>query len=272
LTYTSGISNIITNTLVLAVPVPLLFRVKLRLRQKIGVSVLYFFGGIGSSMSYVTQEQSLLTTHLNPAFVIVASALRFATQLLNVSVPQAIGWSQIEISLAIILACAPMSTKLMFIPLINPKDIEKVSKTGDTPTSAGPKCLIRPAALSEKPRLYEPTGPQQLTAVRPLAQQQQEQHGQQLGQQQPQQLYTGAAALPPVPNRSMSDAGREAAGRVEGCALEEGTLSVEAMGTLNGLSRGGRAPREISTPDYQRLKVVRAEVNGQSIWEVRLPP
>jgi len=189
-----------------------------------------------------------------------------------VSVPQAIGWSQIEISLAIILACAPMSTKLMFIPLIDPKDIEKVSKTGDTLTPAGPKCLIRPAALAEKPRLYEPTGPQQLTAVRPLAQQRQEQHEQQLGQQHAQQkLYTGVATLPPVPNRSMPDVEGEIAGGVEECALEEGTLSVEA-GTLNGLSRGSRAPREISTPDYQRLKVVRAEVNGQSVWEVRLPP
>lgn len=205
--------------------------------------------------------------------MIVASALRFATQLLNVSVPQAIGWSQIEISLAIILACAPMSTKLMFIPLIDPKDVEKVSQMGDTLNSTGPKCLIRPAALSEKPRPFEPTGPQQLTTVRPLAQQQQEQREQQLGRQQPQQeLCAGMAALPPVLNRSMSDAGRKAAGGVEECALEERTLGVGAMGALNDLGRGSRAPREISTPDYQRLKVVRAEVNGQSIWEVRLPP
>jgi hypothetical protein len=45
LTFTSGISNIVTNTLVLAVPVPLLVRANLTLRQRIGVSVLYFFGG-----------------------------------------------------------------------------------------------------------------------------------------------------------------------------------------------------------------------------------
>src|SRR5690554_1985813 len=71
LTYTSGISNIVTNTLVLAVPVPLLLRATLTRRQKIGLSVLYFFG----------------------AFVVMGSALRFVTQLLNVSVPQAMGWS-----------------------------------------------------------------------------------------------------------------------------------------------------------------------------------
>ncbi|RPA92992.1 hypothetical protein L873DRAFT_1793939 [Choiromyces venosus 120613-1] len=169
-----------------------------------------------------------------------------------------------------------MSTKLLFIPLINPKDIEKVSQMGDTPTSTGPECLIRPAVLSEKPKPYEPTGPQQLTAVRPIVpqQQQQKQLGQQLEQQQqqpqPQQkLYTGVAALPPVPNRSLSDAERKAAGRLEKCALEERTLNVGTMGILDDLSRGSRAPREISSPDYQRLKVVRAEVNGQSIWEVR---
>ncbi|KAG0131163.1 hypothetical protein HOY82DRAFT_346861 [Tuber indicum] len=167
-----------------------------------------------------------------------------------------------------------MSTKLMFIPLIDPKDVERVSQMGDTPTSARPKSLIRPAALSEKPKLYEPVGPQQLTAVRPPVQQQpreqHEQHEQQLGQQQPQKkLYTGVAALPPVPNRSTSGAGGKAPGRMQKRVQDERTLSVETVGTLDDLSRGSRAPREISSPDYQRLKVVRAEVNGQSIWEVR---
>lgn len=49
LTFTSGISNILTNTLVLAVPVPLLFRANLTLRERIGLSILYFFGGISQA-------------------------------------------------------------------------------------------------------------------------------------------------------------------------------------------------------------------------------
>ncbi|KAI5858551.1 hypothetical protein BZA05DRAFT_7102 [Tricharina praecox] len=97
LTYASGISNIVTNTLVLLVPIPLLLRITLTRSQKIGLSILYFFG----------------------ASVILTSALRFVTQLLNVSNQQAMGWSQMEVSLALLLASAPMAIKLLFLPLLD---------------------------------------------------------------------------------------------------------------------------------------------------------
>ncbi|CCX14887.1 Similar to hypothetical protein AOL_s00004g290 [Arthrobotrys oligospora ATCC 24927]; acc. no. EGX54257 [Pyronema omphalodes CBS 100304] len=91
LVYTSGLSNIITNTLVLSIPIPLLLRAQLRPNQRLGVLFLYLFG----------------------ALVILFSALRFVTQLLNVSLPQAMGWSQMELSLALLLACAPMAVKVL---------------------------------------------------------------------------------------------------------------------------------------------------------------
>ena len=179
--------------------------------------------------------------------MIVASALRFATQLLNVSVPQAIGWSQIEISLAIILACAPMSTKLLFTPLIDACDIEKVAKrqTGGTPTYL-PRRLGQ--ASSQKPRPYEQEGPQQLVNVR-----------------RPQ--LVGGIGNPSGPNRSLSEAEKKTERLLDRVAQEEKSRSAGPLGSFDDLMYS-KAPREISSPDYQRLKVVRAEVNGQSIWEV----
>ncbi|KAL7266430.1 hypothetical protein RUND412_011025 [Rhizina undulata] len=185
LTYTSDVSNIITNTLVLAVPVPLLFRANLTMSQRVGVSVLYFFGG----------------------FVIMASAFRFATEILNVSVPQAIGWSQIEVSLAVILACAPMAVKMLYTPLIDP-DVEP-GKNMDT------KAIIM--------RLTNENG------------------------------------------------GMESYHRMEDYIPEEQPPNKKAPGlkvdTVTG-NRESRIVREINSPDYQKLRVVRAEVNGQSVWEV----
>ncbi|KAF3937955.1 hypothetical protein ABW19_dt0202744 [Dactylella cylindrospora] len=96
LTYGSGISNIVTDTIVLAIPVPLILQASLNKKQIRGVYVLYLCG----------------------AFVIVASVLRFVTQLMGVSMLQTMGWSQLEVSLALILACAPMGAKLLSSPLI----------------------------------------------------------------------------------------------------------------------------------------------------------
>jgi hypothetical protein len=165
LAFTSGISNIITNTLVLAVPVPLLLRATLTKQQKIGLCILYFFG----------------------AMVILASALRFVTQLLNVSMPQAMGWSQMEVSLALLLACAPMGIKILLLPLVEPKvEIERIVK--------------------EKKGLVTP---------------------------------------PDTP-----------------------AFVKQLMSERNALvGRNGGTPRP--SMDGGRLRVVRDEVNGQSVWEVR---
>ena len=48
----------------------------------------------------------------------MGSALMFVTQLLNVSVPQAMGWSQLEVSLGLVLACAPMAVKVVLMPMV----------------------------------------------------------------------------------------------------------------------------------------------------------
>lgn len=120
MTYGTGISNIITDTLVLIVPVPLLLRASLTRRQKCGLAILYLLGGmLNNTMMYFLRHEIYVLTLDSIAFVIVASALRFTTQVLNVSIQQTISWSQIEVSLALILACAPMSAKLLVHPLID---------------------------------------------------------------------------------------------------------------------------------------------------------
>ncbi|KAJ6261412.1 hypothetical protein Dda_4082 [Drechslerella dactyloides] len=96
LSFGTGISNIVTDTIVLAILVPLLMQASLSKAQIRGVICLYICG----------------------ALVIVASGLRFATQLMDVSMLQSMGWSLIEVSLALILLCAPMCAKLLSAPLI----------------------------------------------------------------------------------------------------------------------------------------------------------
>lgn len=188
LAYVSGISNIITNTLVLAVPVPLLLRARLSRNQIIGVSTLYFFG----------------------LFVIAASALRFVTQLLDVSVPQAIGWSQIEISLAILLACAPMSAKLVLQPLEQHERLKECYMSTDE--------LIRRLKLEKRAKMG----------------------------------MLNAEGGAPGKRASM----KERYARFAGLSGRGGLRSPSSEGPLK-------------SPDLQRLRVVRNEVNGQSVWEVR---
>ncbi|KAF3917845.1 hypothetical protein ABW20_dc0105964 [Dactylellina cionopaga] len=96
LTFGTGISNIVTDTMVLAILIPLLLRASLSKAQIRGVCCLYGCG----------------------ALVIVASGLRFATQLMHVSMLQSMGWSLLEVSLALILLCAPMVAKLLGAPLV----------------------------------------------------------------------------------------------------------------------------------------------------------
>ncbi|KAF3909447.1 hypothetical protein AA313_de0202602 [Arthrobotrys entomopaga] len=96
LAFGTGVSNIITNIMVLAILVPLLLQASLSKAQIRGVIGLYACG----------------------ALVLVASGLRFATQIMNVSMLQSMGWSLVEVSLALILLCAPMGAKLLGAPII----------------------------------------------------------------------------------------------------------------------------------------------------------
>ncbi|KAF3166909.1 hypothetical protein TWF788_011502 [Orbilia oligospora] len=96
LTYGTGISNIVTDTMVLAILIPLLLQASLSKSQIRGVCILYACG----------------------ALVIVASCLRFATQIMDVSMLQSMGWSLLEVSLSLILLCAPMGAKLLSAPLV----------------------------------------------------------------------------------------------------------------------------------------------------------
>ncbi|KAK6354744.1 hypothetical protein TWF696_003881 [Orbilia brochopaga] len=96
LSFGTGISNIVTDTIVLAILVPLLMQASLSKPQIRGVICLYICG----------------------ALVIIASGLRFATQLMDVSMLQSMGWSLLEVSLALILLCAPMCAKLLSAPLL----------------------------------------------------------------------------------------------------------------------------------------------------------
>lgn len=183
------------------------------------------------------------------AFVIVASALRFATQLLNVSVPQAIGWSQIEISLAIILACAPMCVKLLLAPLIDHREMEKKSEGLQfvgTPTSM----TRRPTSETSVYSLYESKSRASTNmGSSPLVQQ---------------QLAARQASFS-VPGRQSIGSELRAEQVPPKYGRKSSALSVETGLTI---AEDSRNPGDIDSPDYQRLKVVRAEVNGQSVWEV----
>ncbi|KAK6349151.1 hypothetical protein TWF730_009905 [Orbilia blumenaviensis] len=106
LTYGTGISNIVTDTMVLAILIPLLLQASLSKSQIRGVCILYACG----------------------ALVIVASCLRFATQLMDVSMLQSMGWSLLEVSLALILLCAPMGAKLLSAPLVQENGCPAVVK------------------------------------------------------------------------------------------------------------------------------------------------
>lgn len=174
--------------------------------------------------------------------MIAASALRFATQLLNVSVPQAIGWSQIEVSLAIILACAPMCVKVLLAPLVDPHEIE--NPHGSSTSLLG---RLTPEELGyvqygQKERTRADTNPS--FAERQLAMRQ--------GSfSVPTMRFHGAG---PRTEQLPSDYSK----RYSGASVDSNVAISEDVQT----------PGDISIPDYRRLKVVRAEVNGQSNWEV----
>ncbi|EWC47350.1 hypothetical protein DRE_00318 [Drechslerella stenobrocha 248] len=119
LTFGTGVSNIITDTIVLAILIPLLLQASLCKAQIRGVICLYACG----------------------ALVIVASGLRFATQLMDVSMLQSMGWSLLEVSLALILLCAPMCAKILGAPLlqeVGPPVTSKRNRNFDRRYSSSP--------------------------------------------------------------------------------------------------------------------------------------
>lgn len=178
--------------------------------------------------------------------MIVASALRFATQLLNVSVPQAVGWSQIEVSLAIILACAPMCVKLLITPLIDPHEFERASGTAqfiETPTSLTGRMI-----LEKSQHVYYENQLRKSSSMWPH-QQHQHQHDSRL-----------APFL--LAGRRKSRGGGVAA------FFERILRRWPVVRLRMGPPGPAESPRSDRGPGCQRLKVVRAEVNGQSIWRV----
>lgn len=181
------------------------------------------------------------------AFVIVASALRFATQLLNVSVPQAIGWSQIEVSLAVILACAPMCVKVLLAPLVDPREIEKAPESSQfAKTSASLVGRVKSEEsgyVQYKQRTLADTSPSSL-AQRQFAARQ------------------GSFSVPTV---RLTDS--ELSTEQSSPDYDRKYLGL-SVGSSVAISENIRTPGDISIPDYRRLRVVRAEVNGQSNWEV----
>ena len=215
-------SNIVTNALVLAVPVPLLLRAVLTRQQKLGLTVLYLFG----------------------ATVILASALRFATQLLDVSLPQAMGWSQMELSLALLLACAPMAVKLLFVPLVgddrarrdpSPRDCkDKWAGSGPGPACTTPKTAALDTPTFVRRLLMERDAI--ITAASPAA--------------------AAAATTGPQGPPCVSAAAAAAAAGAAGASGPSGEGGEDRPGKLKA--------------DHRKLRLVREEVDGQSVWEVSL--
>jgi len=159
----------------------------------------------------------------------------------NVSVPQAIGWSQVEISLAIILACAPMSAKLLIHPLDTEQYLVGMETTClshvDTETSIDKiteASSVDQSRLASVPKVYTMGGVEMISGgdVVPIS--------------------TRACA-----NQTSGDGPQE-------------RLSVVTQG-LGGVVVLGEwaTPREIQSPDYHKFRVVRAEVDGRMVWVVR---
>lgn len=146
----------------------------------------------------------------------------------NVSVPQAIGWSQIEISLAIILACAPMSAKLVLHPLDTEQYLVRMGtvRLSQVDTST---LIDKNTKTSESDQL-------RLGSISSM-------HG----------AYPTVKLE--VPGGGIGSQER----------LPVVTRGPDGMVVLEE----GATPREIHSPDYQKLKVVRAEVDGRMVWEVR---
>lgn len=171
--------------------------------------------------------------------MVVASGLRFATQILNVSVPQAIGWSQIEVSLAVILACAPMCVKVLFAPLVDPGEFERMPRNSqflETPTFR--------LASEESGYVQYWEKERSLVARSPSTQRQVSFSAPKMRLDD---AMLSAEQLPPSYYREYSD------------------LSAESSVDF---SDRPQTPGDISIPDHQRLRVARAEVNDQSSWEV----
>ena len=149
------------------------------------------------------------------------------TQLREVSIQQTIGWSQIEVSLALILACAPMCAKLVVHPLIDVLKFPIISQPDNDAFSIS----------EEKRKLYNkdlPKTPEDAAEV-PRTQ-------------------THVAKLEVQEDR----------------VARIGRPDAEDRRLLR--SKDAMVVRDIKSTEFRKLKIKRASVNGQVVWEVRKFP
>lgn len=127
----NAIPNILTDVVMLLMPLYHVWHLQIKLAQRIAVSCIFLLG----------------------AFVIVASAYRFSRILkvdpadLSYTLKQPTMWSFVEVSVALICACLPMMKPLLaaFLHMLG---IKRSNKTGQsTPTSAN-----LPSTLDSKRR------------------------------------------------------------------------------------------------------------------------
>jgi hypothetical protein len=148
-----------------------------------------------------------------------------------------------ELSLALLLACAPMAVKLFLIPLVDQKtEQERIlsSKKCDCITPA-----LRTAGLDT------PTFMKKLMDERDA-------------------MITANSPLRDMAESSggLSNGPRRVSFSVDSTGRSRGLRASNSAGA----AEEGRSVREVNNPDRHKLRLVRGEVDGQSVWEVSCFP
>ncbi|KAI4837646.1 hypothetical protein E4T44_08236 [Aureobasidium sp. EXF-8845] len=142
----NGVMNIITDLMVLALPIPIVWRLTLELRQKIILSVVFTLGSISCVISLVR----LLS---------IVTWIRVGDSDITYTLQPIVAWSEIELAACILCACIPclrpfFTTHLPFLSLSAHTSASSNDKTNPAggnnnfPTTIGGK---RSRAISPYP-------------------------------------------------------------------------------------------------------------------------
>ncbi|KEQ95627.1 hypothetical protein AUEXF2481DRAFT_88450 [Aureobasidium subglaciale EXF-2481] len=136
----NGVMNIFTDLLILCLPIPIVWRLTLELRQKIILSVVFTLGSISCVISLVRLLSIITWIHVGDADI-------------TYTLQSIVAWSEIELAACIICANAPclrpfFTTHLPFLSLSANSASTAPSSTHPHPTTIGGK---RSRAISPYP-------------------------------------------------------------------------------------------------------------------------
>ncbi|THZ29490.1 hypothetical protein D6C89_01993 [Aureobasidium pullulans] len=241
----NGVMNIITDLMILALPIPIVWRLSLELRQKIILSVVFTLGSISCVISLV-RLLSIITW------------IRVGDADITYTLQSIVVWSEIELSACIICANAPclrpfFTTHLPFLSL-SAHTNHSSSKTGNPsqihqyPTTIGGK---RSRAISPYPNdmdaIFDGTQDVELENydVESSA-------GGSVGEDQPKHSYAKHGYKPSTGNKTI--------------------VSVTKAGSRGGGSRGGsfddaEDKRSVGVGRQQSLRSIGEERRGRTLGD-----